>query len=89
MKIRGKRALVTGGSRGIGRAIAAELVNSGVNVVITGRNADTLKRTADEIGAIPLIWDVSDMTAMTDKFNEVLMLMDGLDILVNLSLIHI
>lgn len=83
MKIRGKCALVTGASRGIGRAIAAELVNSGVNVVITGRNADTLKITADEIGAIPLIWDVSDMTVMTDKFNEALMLMDGLDILVN------
>ena len=48
----GRRALITGGSRGIGRAIARAFLNSGCEVVITGRDALTLKATADELSKI-------------------------------------
>lgn len=46
----GKTAIVTGGSRGIGKAIAAELAASGAKVMITSRTAETCEATAKEIG---------------------------------------
>jgi len=51
MKLDGAKALVTGGSEGIGRGIAVALIAKGADVVITGRHEDTLRRTAEEIGA--------------------------------------
>jgi NAD(P)-dependent dehydrogenase (short-subunit alcohol dehydrogenase family) len=45
----GKVAIVTGGSRGIGRAIADALVTAGANVVIAGRNSDDAQRAAHEL----------------------------------------
>lgn len=47
--IRGRKALVCAGSRGLGRACAAALAAEGVGLTITGRDADSLARTADEI----------------------------------------
>ena len=44
-----KGALVMASSKGLGKAVAAELANEGCNVVICGRNDDTLKNTSDEI----------------------------------------
>lgn len=51
----GKRALVTGGSRGIGKEIAHQLVAAGADVLITGTNADSLKAAQQEIGAAGFI----------------------------------
>jgi NAD(P)-dependent dehydrogenase (short-subunit alcohol dehydrogenase family) len=50
--IRGKVALVTGGSSGIGRMIATAFAANGVKVYIMGRKADQLEETAREIGAL-------------------------------------
>lgn len=50
MDLGGKKALVTGGGTGIGRAIAAALSAEGAEVAITGRRADVLERTAAELG---------------------------------------
>ena len=44
--LKDKVALVTGGSTGIGRAVAAELAGRGASVVVTGRNASTLEESA-------------------------------------------
>lgn len=49
--IRGRTALVTGGSRGIGAMIARGMVFDGAHVVITSRNADTCQATAESINA--------------------------------------
>ena len=46
MTYKDKKAIVTGGSRGIGYAIAGALVKKGCKVVITGRNGETLKQAA-------------------------------------------
>jgi NAD(P)-dependent dehydrogenase (short-subunit alcohol dehydrogenase family) len=51
LRLDGKTAVVTGGSRGIGKAIAAAFAAAGANVMITARKAETLQQTAAEIGA--------------------------------------
>jgi 3-oxoacyl-[acyl-carrier protein] reductase len=58
MKLDKAKALVTGGSEGIGRGIAAALVAKGADVVITGRHRDTLSQAAEEIGAGFIAGDV-------------------------------
>lgn len=50
ISLQGKTALVTGGSRGIGKAIAATFVRCGANVMIVSRKEDSLRATAEEIG---------------------------------------
>lgn len=50
LRLDGKTAIVTGGSRGIGRGIAKAFVDAGANVVITARKADALEETAKELG---------------------------------------
>jgi len=50
-RFEGKVALVTGGNSGIGLAVAKGLVDEGARVVIVGRNADTVARSAAELGA--------------------------------------
>lgn len=49
-QLNGLKALVTGGSRGIGKAIAAELKAAGADVIISGTNPKTLEATAKELG---------------------------------------
>ena len=50
ISLQGKTALVTGGSRGIGKAIATTFVRCGANVMIVSRKEDSLRATAQEIG---------------------------------------
>jgi NAD(P)-dependent dehydrogenase (short-subunit alcohol dehydrogenase family) len=58
----GRVAVVTGGSRGIGRAIAARLVDDGATVVISGRTEATLAATAHELGVDTVHTVVADAT---------------------------
>jgi gluconate 5-dehydrogenase len=51
-RLDGKRAVVTGASRGLGRSMALALADCGADVVITGRTQETLDATADEIRAL-------------------------------------
>lgn len=59
--IEGKVALVTGASRGIGRAIAAELVREGARVAISSRSPAAIEATGAEIGAHPFVFDSGDV----------------------------
>ena len=47
--LKGKRALVTGGSRGLGKAIALQLAECGASVTLLARNEDKLKATLKEL----------------------------------------
>ncbi len=87
-RLDGKVAIVTGGSRGIGEAIAALLAEDGAAVVVSGRDADRLQRTATELEAqgravLPVVADAASredadrlVTAAKERFGRV-------DILVN------
>jgi dehydrogenase/reductase SDR family protein 4 len=81
--LKGKVAIVTGASRGIGRSIAEVFVREGAHVVICGRKQETLDQVAKEIGAKPIACHVgksSDIEALvaatTREFGKI-------DILVN------
>ncbi len=84
----GQTALVTGASRGIGKAIALALGKSGAKVACVARNEEKLKETADEIaaaGGTAAIYpcDVTDSAAVEKLFEQVLEDWEQLDILVN------
>ncbi|MBB5805398.1 3-oxoacyl-[acyl-carrier protein] reductase [Saccharothrix ecbatanensis] len=75
-----RTAVVTGGGTGIGRAIAAELVARGLDVVITGRREDVLKQAAAEIGARAVAFDAADPAAVDAALEH---LPERVDVLVN------
>jgi NAD(P)-dependent dehydrogenase (short-subunit alcohol dehydrogenase family) len=82
-----KRAIVTGGSRGIGRAIAEALLREGATVTICGKTHSLVERTIAELGGAPKIFglaaDVSDDKQVSGLFKFADQSMGGLDILVN------
>jgi 3-oxoacyl-[acyl-carrier protein] reductase len=87
-ELAGKVALVTGGSRGIGRAVAARLATDGAKVVITARDEARVRETAEELSAgggqveaLPM--DVSDRAAVEAGFEKLLEREKQLHILVN------
>lgn len=76
-QLNGKKALVTGGSKGIGLAIASGLAHFGAEVIITGRNEDSLKEATEEL--IKKGYKVSWKTVDVTKKEEVLSLFDSID----------
>jgi 3-oxoacyl-[acyl-carrier protein] reductase len=83
MKLDNAKALVTGGSEGIGRAIASALVGKGADVVITGRNEETLATAAKEIGAHHIAGDVGDEADAVRTMSDFVEHHGHIDILVN------
>lgn len=85
--LNGRNVLITGGTSGIGLAIARKCLADGANVVVTGRNAEKLNKVleVDKTGRLKgLVWDVADIDAIPQKLEEVCNLFQGaIDILVN------
>jgi 3-oxoacyl-[acyl-carrier protein] reductase len=81
----GKKAIVTGGTRGIGYAIAEALAKSGCKVIITGRTEKGVVEAAAQIrhGVIPMVWDVSEIEMAQSKISDAAETLGGLDIVVN------
>ena len=88
VRVDGKVALVTGGSRGIGQAVAARLAESGARVMITARHEDALAATAAELsaGGAEVSWfaaNAGDPQAAEACVAATVERLGGLDILVN------
>ena len=87
--LRGKHAIVTGGSLGIGKAIARELAREGVDVAIVARTKDQLEATARELAAetgrriLPLAADVTSKAQVDAMVDQAAAELGGLHILVN------
>jgi 3-oxoacyl-[acyl-carrier protein] reductase len=79
----GKKVLITGGSSGIGKATAIDLVNKGAIVSITGRDKAKLENIASEINAIPIHLDVSKYNSIAVKTLDAFHSMGGIDVLIN------
>jgi 3-oxoacyl-[acyl-carrier protein] reductase len=91
LRLTGRRAIVTGGSKGLGQAIAAELVGEGTSVSICSRNAAELADTEAQlrqqagpgVTVHALACDVTDPAQVTDYVAAATAALGGLDILVN------
>lgn len=83
MDLKGKIALVTGGSNGIGKQIALQLVQQEATVYITGRNQERLQAAATEIGATPILADSSIQQNVNRVFDQIMRENQRFDILIN------
>lgn len=78
-----KNIIVTGGSRGLGFAMATKFIKEGAKVLITGRNEEMLKKASGKIGCHYLVYDVSDFENMDRFMIEADRLIGGANVLVN------
>lgn len=86
--LKGKKALVTGGSRGLGKAIALALAKEGVDVAITGRNKNKLEETVTEIKNFGVksdysIFDVAEKNEVKTQLEKLITSFGVFDILIN------
>jgi NAD(P)-dependent dehydrogenase (short-subunit alcohol dehydrogenase family) len=87
--LQGKHAIVTGGSRGIGKAIARELAREGVDLAIVARSKEQLEATARELAAatgrrvLPIAADVTSRAQVDGMVAQAAARLGGLHILVN------
>ena len=86
--LKGRRAFITGGAKGIGYAIAEAFVRSGADVVITGRDKSALARACETLSktgrrADYIILDNQDVGAITVAVNHATSKVGSIDILVN------
>lgn len=80
--IKGRTALVTGASKGIGFGIARALVAEGANVAITSRSRERVEASAREIAAHPFVHDSGELDAIPDLLDEVQRALGPVEILV-------
>ena len=83
--VKDKVVLVSGGSRGIGRAIAEGFAERGANVVITGRDKANLEKTASEIKARAMVCDVANIKAIDGLVEKMLAEHGRIDTLINVA----
>ena len=87
MELKGKTAIVTGGTKGIGRGIAEALLREGVAVCVSARNETEIDQTCKELGALGQVTgfqaDVRDYEQVKALIAHTVKELGGLDILVN------
>ncbi|HWD00424.1 MAG TPA: SDR family oxidoreductase [Candidatus Sulfopaludibacter sp.] len=86
-RLAGKKVIVTGGTRGIGRAVVERLLREGAAVAFCGRTATSVARAVEQMTALGRVFglaaDVTDYAQVRDFFRAASHQLGGLDILVN------
>ncbi|MFD0835028.1 3-ketoacyl-ACP reductase [Mariniflexile aquimaris] len=87
-ELKNKKAIITGGSRGLGKATAIAFAKEGIDVAITGRNEALLKETVAELQtygvlATYAVFDVGNYEAVKTGINSIIKTLGSVDILVN------
>lgn len=88
MILENKKAIITGGSRGLGRATALAFAKEGIDVAITGRNEESLIKTTSElkelgVNAVYEVFDVGNYEEVKTGIKNIITNLGGVDILVN------
>lgn len=89
LELAGKRAIVTGGSRGIGKVIARVLAAEGVDVAISSRGEEQLRASAEELRAatgrriVPIVADTGKADQVDRLVETAIKELGGVDILIN------
>ncbi|KUO16090.1 SDR family oxidoreductase [Streptomyces dysideae] len=81
--LRGRAAIVTGGTRGIGHTVARQLADAGALVCVTARDTEEVRHTAAELGGIGLAGSVADPGHLEEVVDLVLREFGRIDIVVN------
>ena len=83
-RFEGRKAIVTGGASGLGKAVAARIVAEGAKVALWDLNADALAAAKEEVGAtFTVALDVSDYAAVTQAAKDSNAALGGISVLVN------
>jgi len=88
MELKNKKAIITGGSRGLGKATAIAFANLGIDIAITGRNEEKLKETVSELKTLGVnvfyeVFDVSNYEEVKVGIKNCISNLGTVDILVN------
>ena len=87
MRLKNKTALITGGSKGIGKGIAKAYLNEGANVVICARNGEELKETCKDLSAFGntdyIKADITSINDCNSVYDYISSKYEKLDVLVN------
>src|SRR5690554_666383 len=83
MNLKDKKVLITGGSSGLGKAMAELLIAEGAKLAITGRDENKLNSVATELGAIAIHADVAKAKDVVKTYQVVNQKLGGLDVLIN------
>jgi len=86
--LKNRKAIITGGGRGLGKATALAFAKEGIDVAITGRNEAVLKETVSElkafgVNAIYAVFDVSNYEEVQASIKSIIETLGSIDILVN------
>lgn len=86
--LKNKKAIITGGGRGLGKATAIAFAKEGIDVAITGRNEAVLKETTSELESFGIkatyeIFDVGNYQEVKTGINNIIKNLGSVDILVN------
>lgn len=82
-RLKGKKIIITGGGRGLGAAMAEKFVKEGAEVLISGRNEDVLKQTAERLNCKYLTLDISNPDNFSRFISDADKMLDGFNVLVN------
>ncbi|MNJ90827.1 3-oxoacyl-[acyl-carrier-protein] reductase FabG [compost metagenome] len=88
ISLKGKTAIITGGGRGLGKAVALKLANEGVHIGIIGRNEEKLQLTVEElkktgVQAAYTVASVNQETEVKSAIDSLVKELGGVDILIN------